>query len=197
MNPPSGPQPRQRRYSVRQQARLDAGTHAKLEALATALHRKRSAILRYVMQWALAHTNGWTVDQVVPAVAHPVSLLMDPELYQQVQDAADAHRTSVAAWLRHAMRQVAIEHFPASWRAGAITIRSHEAGQYDRKFGLRLDAVTSHKLEAFTQTFDRSAAAIIRQLILQAMPQQFPQSWHMAAAERRVRRVRERGRDPS
>jgi predicted transcriptional regulator len=50
MNPPSGPHPRQRRYSVRQQARLDAETHAKLEALATALHRKRAQVLRHVMQ---------------------------------------------------------------------------------------------------------------------------------------------------
>jgi hypothetical protein len=35
MTPPLGPQPRQRGYSVRHQARLDAETHAKLEELAS------------------------------------------------------------------------------------------------------------------------------------------------------------------
>jgi hypothetical protein len=29
-------------------------------------------------------------------------------------------------------------------------------------------------------TFDRSAAAIIRQLIAQARPEEFPERWHLA-----------------
>jgi hypothetical protein len=37
------------------------------------------------------------------------------------------------------------------------------------------------------QTFDRSAAGIIRQLITQAMPEDFPESWQTAAHERRTR----------
>jgi hypothetical protein len=49
MTPPRDPQPRHVRYSVRHQARLDAETHVKLEELAAAFHRKRSAILRSVM----------------------------------------------------------------------------------------------------------------------------------------------------
>jgi hypothetical protein len=101
MNASPKPQPRQRRYRVRQQARLDRETHAKLEAMATALHRQRSAILRYVMQWGLAHTNGWTVDRSPPDRLHLVHMLVEPELLQQVQDAAAAHSVTMAAWLRH------------------------------------------------------------------------------------------------
>jgi hypothetical protein len=55
MTPPPEPQ---RRYSVRRQARLDAETHAKLEELAHTFHRKRAAILRFVMQWGLTQTQG-------------------------------------------------------------------------------------------------------------------------------------------
>jgi hypothetical protein len=57
MHPPSEPQPRQGRYRVRRQARPDAETHATLEALANTVHRKGAAILRYVIQWALARTE--------------------------------------------------------------------------------------------------------------------------------------------
>jgi predicted transcriptional regulator len=185
MNPPSEPQPRQRRYSVRRQARLDAETHGKMEALAKTFHRKRAAILRYVMQWGLAHTIGWTIDSSIPDRPHLVHMLVDPELLQQVQDAADAHGASVAAWLRQAMRQVIPEDFPARWRAGDPTVRSHESGYYGRKFRMRLDEVTSAKLAALTQTFDRSAAEVIRQLIAQARPEDFPESWQITVEERR------------
>jgi predicted transcriptional regulator len=200
MNPPSEPRPRQRRYSARLHARLDSDTHAKLEALATALHRKRAAILRYVMQWALAHTNEWTIDPSIPASPHLVHMLVDPELLQQVQDAADAHGVTVAAWLRHAMRQVTPDDFPASWRAGETAVRSHESGYYDRKFQVRLNEATSRKLETLTTTFHRSAAEVIRQLVAQAHPEDFPNRWHKRAAERRAPQVqgenRGRGREP-
>jgi hypothetical protein len=61
LQPPSGPHPRQRYDRARHHARLDAEAHATLEALATALHRKRAARLRPVMPWGLARTQGWTV----------------------------------------------------------------------------------------------------------------------------------------
>ena len=64
-------------------------------------------------------------------------------------------------------------------------MHSHDSGYFRRKFGLRLDEVTLRKLEVLTQTFDRAAAEIIRQLIMQATPEHFPGSWHMAARERR------------
>ena len=101
---PLEPQPRERRYSVRQQARLNAGTHAKLEELAAVLHRKRADILRYVMDWGVAHTQGWSIDPSIPDRPRLVRMLLDPYLLQKVQDAAGAHGASITAWLRHAMR---------------------------------------------------------------------------------------------
>jgi predicted transcriptional regulator len=190
MNPPSGPQPRQRRYRVRQQACLDAETHAKLEALATALHRKRAAILRYVMQWALAQTTAWTVDPSMPDRPHLVHMLVEPDLLHQVQEAAERHTVTVAAWLRQAMRQVTLEEFPDSWRAGEGGSRSHESGYYDQKLQFRLDAGTQQKLEMLMQTFDRSAAEVIRQLMAQARPEDFPPSWQLAVEPHRPQDAR-------
>ena len=185
MTPPLGPQPRQRRYSVRHQTRLDAETHAKPEELARTFHRKHSAILCFVMQWGLHHSEGWTIDQSPVVAVPPVPVLLEPELLQQVQEAAAAYGVSMAAWLRETMRRVTTGDFPASWRTGERAGRSHDSGYYDRKFGLRLDEVTSGRLEALTQTFNRPAADVIRQLIMQARPEDFPQSWHLARDERR------------
>jgi hypothetical protein len=86
MHPLPEPRPRHRRYSVRRQARLDAETHAKLEELAHTFHRKRAQILRYVMQWALAHTQGWTVDPSIPDRPH---LLGGPGQMDVLVDVAD------------------------------------------------------------------------------------------------------------
>jgi hypothetical protein len=172
----SHPQPRHVRYSVRQQARLDSDTHAKLEALVITVHKKRAQILRHVMQWGLTRLNEWTVDRSIPTAVRPVTLLMDPERCHQVQDAAAAHGVSMAAWLRQAMRQVTPEDFPASWRAGEIAGRSHESGYYHSRLMLRLDGATQRKLETLMRTFHRPAAEIIRQLIAQARPEEFPES---------------------
>jgi hypothetical protein len=110
---------------------------------------------------------------------------VDPELLQQAQAAAAAHGADVAAWERHAMPQVTRDDFPPSWRAGETTLWSHDSTYYGTRFMLRLDEVTWRKLEALTQTFHRSAAEVIRQLIAQATPEAFPQSWHVALEERR------------
>jgi hypothetical protein len=79
MHPPLELRPRQRRHSVRRQARLDAETHAKLEGLVTALHLKRSAILRYIMERGRAHTHGWTVEPAIPDRPHLVHPLVEPD----------------------------------------------------------------------------------------------------------------------
>ena len=132
MHPRPEPQPRQRRYHVRHQVRLNAETHAKLEALTNTFHRKRAQILRHVMEWGLTHTHEWTVDLSIPDRPHLVHMLMDPELLQQMQDAADAHGTSVAAWLRHAMRQVTRDDFPPSWQPAVDERRQPAARQTNR-----------------------------------------------------------------
>jgi predicted transcriptional regulator len=194
MNPPPEPQPRQRRYRARRQARLDAETSAKLEELARTFHRKRAAVLRFVMEWGLTHATGWTLDPSIPDRPHLVHMLVDLELLQQVQDAADAHSVSVAAWLRHAMRLVIPENFPAGWRVGDIATRSDDARYYGQRFMLRLDQGTSTKLATLTQTFHRSAAEVIRQLIAQASPEVFPPSWQKVVEERRPPDARQTNR---
>jgi hypothetical protein len=104
-----------------------AETHAKLQELAAAFPRKRSAILRYVMQWGLTQTRGGTIDQSIPTTVQLVPLLMEPDLLQQVQDAAAAHGTSVVAWVRHALRQVTGADFPPSWHEEAARGRMTRA----------------------------------------------------------------------
>jgi hypothetical protein len=121
-------------------------------------------------------------------------MLVEPDLLQQVQDAAESHGVAVAVWLRQAMRQVTLEDFPDSWRAGEGGSRPHESGYYDRRFQLRLDPHTRRKLEAFMQTFDRSAAEIIRQLIAQVRSEDFPESWQLAVEECRQPDARQTNR---
>ena len=87
------------------------------------------------------------------------------------------------------MRLVTPEDFPPSWRAGEAAVRSHGSGYYSTRFMLRLDKVTSRKLAMLTQTFDRSAAEVIRQLIAQATPEDFPSSWQIIPHARRTRAV--------
>ena len=125
------------------------------------------------------------LDRQRPDRTHLLHMLVEPELFQRVQQAAAIHAASVAAWLRLAMRHITREDFPASGRAGERGSRSHESGHYRRRFMLRLNAGTAHTLETSMQTFHRSAAEIIRQLVAQAMPGAFPQSWEMAVGEQR------------
>jgi hypothetical protein len=116
-------------------------------------------------------------------------MLVEPDLLYQVQEAAESHRVPVAAWLRQAMRQVTHQDFPPSWHAEAARggrPRSHDSRYYGQRFMLLLDDETSTKLGTLMQTFDRSAAEIIRQLIAQASPEEFPQSWHLAVNEHRA-----------
>ena len=76
-------------------------------------------------------------------------------------------------------------------------MRSHDSRIYRKRFMMRLDDASTRQLDELAQHFDRSAADIIRQLIAQARPAQFPQSWHKAAAERWARPAHQQGRNPS
>ena len=74
----------------------------------------------------------------VPGTVRTVGMLLEPELLQQVQEAAAAHGATVAAWVRQAMRQVTLDDFPASWRA-EVTSAGRMTRQYGQRFMLRLD----------------------------------------------------------
>ena len=56
---------------------------------------------------------------------------------------------------------------------------------------LRLDEASLAKLDNFTEFFHTSMADVIRQLILQATPKTFPQSWDLAAAERQQQQAQQ------
>jgi predicted transcriptional regulator len=116
-----------------------------------------------------------------------VPILLEPGLLLQVQDAAAGHGTSVAAWLRHAVRQIRLSDFPVSWRVGETAGRSHDSPCYGQRFMLRLDETTTRKLQHLADHFERPWAEIIRQLIAQATLGTFPQSWQVAVAERQAR----------
>jgi predicted transcriptional regulator len=183
MNLPRVPRTRPVRHSARYEARLDTETHAKLEDFARTFHRKRSAVLRCVMQWGLTQTQGWTVDTAVPGTVHTLSLLLELELLQQVQEAASAQGATVAAWVRQVMREVRSDDFPASWRAGVVVGRSHDSQTYGQRFMLRLDETTAQKLQELVAQFGMSRAAIIRQLIAQAKAEDFLPGWQLVAVE--------------
>jgi hypothetical protein len=66
---------------------------------------------------------------------------------------------------------------------------------------LRLDETTRETLEELSRHFKKPIAGIIRQLIAQATPEDFPSSWRMTAHERRAREAQPShdglaGRDP-
>jgi hypothetical protein len=185
VNPPLVPQPRPRRTRVRSQARLDAQTHATREALTTTFRRKRAPILRYVMRWGRSHSGGWTIDEFLPAAVHLVHVLVEPALLQHVQTGAGHHKVRAAVGLRQALRLITPEDFPPGRRAGETASRSHDSGHDQRRFMLRFDGATSDKLATLAQAFDRPAAEVLCQRIIQAMVAAFPQSWHLAVAERR------------
>jgi predicted transcriptional regulator len=170
-----------------------AAAASKLEDLAKAFHRKRAPIVRYVLPWGLCHSEGWIIDRSAVVAVPPVSVLLEPELLQRVRDAAAAQSASVAAWVRHALRQVTPDDFPATWQAQAHEggrSRSHDSPTYGRRFMLRLDESTAQQLQGLVAQFGTSRAEIIRQLVAQAKPEDFPHSWQLAARERGSRRTR-------
>jgi hypothetical protein len=150
---------------------LDAMTRAKLEDLATAFHQSRAAVLRHVMRWGLGRRWTGKVDQhdLQGPVRHGF-VYVEFELYQHVQE------TAIAAVPRTAMR-------------------SHDSRTYDTRFMRRLDLPSQIKLHDLVEHFGVSKAEVIRQLIVQANAEDFPESWQMKAAERRAQRSRRDGSD--
>jgi hypothetical protein len=57
----------------------------------------------------------------------------------------------------------------------------------------RLDDPSQTTLQHLIEHVGASKAEIIRQLIASAAPEDYPSSWHMRAAERRVQQARQQG----
>jgi hypothetical protein len=77
-----------------------------------------------------------------------------------------------------------------SWQAATPGERSHDSRTYTERFMLRLNNTSALKLQELVDRFDVPKAEIIRHLITQAKPEDFPKGWHVRAAERRMQQAR-------
>jgi hypothetical protein len=93
-----------------------------------------------------------------------------------------------------ALRAFLLRHQPdssaASWQEMTPSEYSHDSRTYTTRFMLRLDEPSQTKLEQLIRQLGVSKADIIRQLIAQAKPEDFPPSWQMRATERRAQQPR-------
>jgi hypothetical protein len=176
---------------IRMDARLDAATRQKVDDLATHFHTPRAAVLCHIMQWGLSHQQTGPLDQgESPGPVRHLSLYVASELHEHVQQAATAAGLKAAPWLRHRVRQITITDFLASWQEVTPRERSHDSRTHTERFMLRLDEPSQTTLQQLIKEFGTSKAAIIRQLIIQAKPKDFPKSWQMRATERRMHQAR-------
>ena len=174
--------------SIRMDTRLDETTRKKVDDLAKHFHQPRAAVLSQIMHWGLSHLQTGPLDQgASQGPVHHLSLYVASELHEQVEKAATAVGVKTAPWLRHMVRLIAIADFPTSWQEATPRERSHDALTYPERFMLRLDEPSQTKLQQFIKEFGTSKADIIRQLLAQAKPEDFPKSWQMKAAEHRSR----------
>src|SRR4029453_6410762 len=139
---------------------------------------------------AVSHKQPEPLDQgESPGPVRHLSLYVASDLHEHVEKAAAAAGVKASPWLRHMVRQVTIEDFPASWQEATPTERSHDSPIYTERFMLRLDTTSSCKLQALVDRFDVPKAQIIRHLIAQAKPEDFPKSWQMRPAARHLPRA--------
>jgi hypothetical protein len=193
MTEPSDRKNREPRASIRMDARLDATTRAKVDELAQRFHQPRAAVVCHIMHWGLSHTPTETRDG--GASEGPVRhlyLFVDTGLHAQVEQAVTAAGINIAPWLRSMVRQMTSDDFPASWQAATAEERSHDSRIYGTRLMLRLDQTSQTKLQQLISHLRASTADIIRQLILQATPDDFPTRWHLRAAERSVPPIQRR-----
>ena len=88
-------------------ARVNPAPRATLEDLVAPCHRSRAAAPRQGMGWGFARAPmEQSVRDDAPGPGYPLLLYVNPERLQQRQEAADRHGVTVAAWTRHARRQV-------------------------------------------------------------------------------------------
>jgi hypothetical protein len=173
------------RSSIRMDARLDSATRVKVDDLARHFHQPRAAVLCLIIQWGLnrEQTGPFDEGEAQGPVRH-LYLYVESELHERAEKAAIAAGVNIAPWLRHMVRQVSMADVPASWQEARSEQRSHDSRTYGTRFMLRLDEPSQTKLQQLIEQFGTSKAEIIRLLIAQAEPEDFPASWQMKAIER-------------
>jgi hypothetical protein len=189
-------QPSELRTSVRMDARLDSTTRVKVDELAKRFHQPRAAVVCHIMQWGLSREQPEPVSGAASeGPARHLYLYVDTELHKRVEEAAATAGVEIAPWLRTVVRQITTADFPTSWEAERLEERSHNSRIYGKRFMLRLDAPSETRLQHLISHFGASKATIIRQLIMQATPEDFPSSRHMRAAERSLSLIRQQTRN--
>jgi len=172
---------------IRLDARLDATTRQKVDDLASHFHQPRAAVLCHIMQWGISCGPLETIDQDdTPRPVRHLYLYVASDVHARMKKAAVAVGVNVASWLRHIVCQITVPDFPASWQEEQSGARSHDSRNDDTRFMLRLGEASRKQLQYLVDHFHVSKAQIIRQLIEQATPEDFPKSWQMKAAERRT-----------
>jgi hypothetical protein len=163
-------------------ARLDSATRAKVDDLAQYFHQPRAAVVCHIMHWGLNRGRAEIRDGggAEGPVRHLYCYVVTA-LHARVEEAAAMAGINMAPWLRAMVRQITTADFPASWEVERSEKRSHHFPMYGTRFMLRLDAASETKLQQFITQFGTSKTAIIRQLIMQATPEDFPTSWQMRA----------------
>jgi hypothetical protein len=159
---------------------LDSTTQAKVDELAKRFHQPHAAVVCHIMQWGLSRGPAEMLDG--GASKGPVRYLylyVDAELYTRAEEAAATAGVKIAPWLRWVVRQITLTNVPASWEVERSEKRSHDSPMYSTCFMLRLDEAAQTKLQHLIQQFGVPKAHPIRQLIIQATPEDFPNSWHM------------------
>jgi hypothetical protein len=176
-------------------ARLDATTRAKVDDLAQYFHQPRAAVVGHIMQWGMSREQPETVDGGASegSVRHLYGYV-DAALHARVEQVASAAGMKMALWRRAMVRQITSADFPASWEAERLEERSHDSRIYGTRFMLRLDETSQIKLQQLVSHFGASKATIIRQLFMQANPEDFSNSWRMRAAQRSMPLVRQQTR---
>jgi hypothetical protein len=171
-------------------ARLDSATRQKIDDLARRFRQPRAAVLCHIMHWGLSREPTGPLDQGEShdPVCH-LYLYVPSELREHVEKAASAAGVNIAPWLRDMVRQMTMADVPASWQEARSEKRSHDSRTYGTRFMLRLDDPSQTKLRQLITQFGASKAEMIRQLIAQAEPEDFPPSWQMRAAVLRGQQV--------
>jgi hypothetical protein len=189
---PPDHKPSEPRSSIRMDARLDSMTREKVDDLATHFRKSRARILCHIMYWGLSRGQAEMLDGGASEgpVRH-LSLVVDTALHARVEQAVTAAGMNIAPWLRSMVRQITIDDFPASWLEESSERRSHDSRIYGRRFMLRLDETAQTKLQQLITPFGTSNAHIIRQLIVQATPEDVPTSWHMRSHTGGARQARQ------
>jgi hypothetical protein len=166
---------------------------AKVDDVAKRLHQPRAAVMCHIGHRGLNRGPAEIVDGGASAgLVRHLYLYVDTELHARVEKAAMAAGVTMALWLRAMVRQISMTDFPASWEEERSAEQSHDSRVYDTRFMLRLDKTSQAKLQQLISHFGVSKATVIRQLIIQATPEDFPTSWQMRAAERSVSPIRRR-----